>query len=200
MNRPSSAKARPTNAAARKSAKTTAGMLQLVESTPMKSAAATHGVEPADVMTRLLKLNNRLMVPFSIHLEKRYKISLSEFRMLMTIGRIGATAAHELTDLTGINAMGVSRAISALRRHGRVTVGTDPYNRRRKNIQLTAKGRALYEIMKPASNRVAQYLFASLRADEIMAFNHFIETLTAQLEATDDRGRSLFLQSTQLED
>ena len=164
---------------------------------PSVSAISSSSVEPIEVMTRLLKLNNKLMVPFSIHLEKRYKISLVEFRMLMTIGRLGDTAAHELSDHTGINAMGVSRAVSALRRHGRVTVGTDPENRRRKTIRLTEKGRTLYERMKPASNKVAEYLFASLRADEIMAFDHFVRTLTAQLEATDEQGRSLFLESTQ---
>ena len=175
----------------------------MAEAWPLHSshpAAAATGMEPIEVMTRLLKLNNRLMVPFAIHLEKQHDISMTEFRMLMTIGRVGATAAHELIEHTGINAMGVSRAIAALRRHGRVTVQTDPDNRRRKHIQLTPKGRTLYERMKPASNKVAQYLFGALRPDEIMAFDHFVRTLTDRLEATDEQGRSLFLESTQPSD
>lgn len=195
MTRTAQTKARRSALNHRRSRAATRADIQTIDSPAAPRAAV--GMEPIEVMTRLLKLNNRLLVPFAIHLEKRHEITLNEFRMLMTIGRIGATAAHELSEHTGINAMGVSRAVAALRRHGRVAVQTDPNNRRRKHIQLTQKGRALYERMTPASNKVAQYLFAALRPDEIMAFDHFVKTLTARLEATDEQGRSLFLESTQ---
>ena len=42
------------------------------------------------MLHQLLKLTNRLMAPFSTHLSHRYKISLNEFRLLMTIGALGA--------------------------------------------------------------------------------------------------------------
>lgn len=154
------------------------------------------GVKPSEILTRLLKLQNRLMAPFSIHLEKRHKISLTEFRMLMSIGRLGVTASHELVEQTGVNAMGVSRAIGELRRHGRVVVDVDPANRRRKTIQLTTKGQTLYDQMLPTTEKVADYLFEALRPDEIMAFDHFVSTLTTQLEANDEQGRSQFLERT----
>ena len=48
------------------------------------------------MLHQLLKLTNRLMAPFSTHLSHRYKISLNEFRLLMTIGALGRTASHEL--------------------------------------------------------------------------------------------------------
>ncbi len=32
----------------------------------------------------------------------------------MTIGALGTTASHEVADLTGVNVMSVSRAVSAL--------------------------------------------------------------------------------------
>ena len=44
------------------------------------------GVSPSDILGHVLKLYNRLLVPFSAHLEKRHKIGLNEFRMLMMIG------------------------------------------------------------------------------------------------------------------
>jgi MarR family transcriptional regulator, lower aerobic nicotinate degradation pathway regulator len=165
---------------------------------PKRAPAKTlpGGVQPSEILTRLLKLQNRLMAPFSIHVEKRHKISLNEFRMLMSIGRMGVTASHELVEQTGVNAMGVSRAIGELRRHGRVVVDVDPNNRRRKTIHLTAKGQTLYEQMLPTTEKVADYLFEALRPDEIMAFDHFVGTLTAQLEATDEHGKSQLLERT----
>lgn len=158
--------------------------------------ATPGGVRPSELLTRLLKLHNRLMTPFSVHVEKRHKISLNEFRMLMSIGRLGVTASHELVEQTGINAMGVSRAVSELHRHGRIVLDVDPDNRRRKSIHLTPKGQALYEQMLPTTDKVAHFLFEALRPDEVMAFDHFVRTLTAQLEATDEHGKSQFVERT----
>jgi len=156
--------------------------------------------QPADILHRLLKLNNRLIAPFSIHLERRYRISINEFRALMLIGRLGETASHELAEATGVNTMSISRAVSGLERRGRITVGTDASNRRRKTLRLTEEGRRLYETMLPTTGKVADYLFAALRPDEIMAFDRYVTTLTDALEAEDDAGRSLFLEQTRPED
>ena len=90
------------------------------------------------------------MAPFSTHLAHRYKISLNEFRMLMTIGALGRTASHELAELTGVNVMSVSRAVATLERHGRIEVVPDPGNRRRKWLALTDEGRAALRDHAPA--------------------------------------------------
>lgn len=150
----------------------------------------------AALLHDLLKLTNRLMAPFSTHLERRYRISLNEFRMLMTIGRLGATASHELAELTGVNVMSVSRAVSALRRDGRIEAKRDPTNHRRKCLKLTAEGERLYAIMRPQTDRVAEYLFSELSEVEIGQLACFVSRLTATLEARDEEGRSQFLERT----
>jgi DNA-binding MarR family transcriptional regulator len=144
----------------------------------------------------LLKLNNRLLQPFSVYLEHQHKISVNEFRLLMMIGRMGVAASHELAELTGVNSMSVSRAVSALRRHGRVNVTTDPKNRRRKTLRLTTEGTRLYLRMQPATDKVARYLFDALGADEMYAFDRYLRILIEALEARDEHGRSLFLERT----
>jgi DNA-binding MarR family transcriptional regulator len=153
-------------------------------------------VSPVDVLNHLLKLHNRLLAPFSIHLEKRHRISLNEFRLLMTIGRLGSAASHEVAELTGENTMAISRAVAVLKRQRRLEVTTDPTNRRRKTLRLTATGRALYEQMLPTTEKVARYLFEALRPDEILAFDRFVRTVTEKLEAYDEAGRSVFLERT----
>ena len=56
----------------------------------------TDSSEKAAMLHQLLKLTNRLMAPFSTHLAHRYKISLNEFRLLMTIGNLGRSASSWL--------------------------------------------------------------------------------------------------------
>jgi DNA-binding MarR family transcriptional regulator len=145
---------------------------------------------------RLLKLNNRLMQPFSTHLSHRHNISLNEFRLLMAIGRLGASASHELAEHTGVNAMSVSRAVSTLERHGRITVEPDPGNRRRKVLKLTAEGRRLYELMRPQTHAVADYLLSDLPEADLAKLDALVSNLIARLEATDEKGHSVFLERT----
>ncbi|MBT2135548.1 MarR family transcriptional regulator [Croceibacterium sp. LX-88] len=152
------------------------------------------------MLHQLLKLTNRLMAPFSTHLAHRYKISLNEFRMLMTIGALGQTASHELAELTGVNVMSVSRAVSTLQRHGRIEVVRDPKNRRRKWLTLTDEGRRLYEIMRPRSEQVADYLFSDLSSAEVTQLDTILTRLIDTLEATDEKGRSLFIERTKPKD
>ena len=181
-------------------ARTRAEKSTVVALVPQSGAPFISGVSPADVLNHVLKLYNRLHAPFSIHLERRHKIGLNEFRLLMTIGRLGTTASHEVAELTGVNTMTISRAVAALRRHRRIEVTTDASNRRRKTLRLTPAGRALYEQMLPTTEKVARYLFAALRPDEIMAFDRFVRTVTEKLEASDETGRSLFLERTRPDD
>lgn len=158
--------------------------------------------EPGDkaaTLHQLLKLTNRLMAPFSTHLAHRYKISLNEFRLLMTIGALEKTASHELAEVTGVNVMSVSRAVATLQRHGRIEVVRDPANRRRKWLTLTKEGRRLYEIMRPQSEKVAEYLLSDLSEAEITQFGTILTHLIATLEATDAAGNSLFLERTKPE-
>lgn len=145
---------------------------------------------------RLLKLNNRLMQPFSTHLSHRHNISLNEFRLLMAIGRLGASASHELAEHTGVNAMSVSRAVATLQRHGRITVDSDPGNRRRKVLRLTPEGHRLYETMQPQTQSVADYLLTGLSESDIVKLDDIVGKLIARLEATDEEGRSLFIEQT----
>jgi len=156
----------------------------------------TDGSDKAAMLHQLLKLTNRLMAPFSTHLAHRYRISLNEFRLLMTTGALGRTASHELAELTGVNVMSVSRAVATLERHGRIEVVRDPANRRRKWLSLTEEGQRLYELMRPQSEKVAEYLFSELEPPEVEQLATILTRLIDTLEATDESGRSLFIERT----
>ncbi|AKH43905.1 DNA-binding MarR family transcriptional regulator [Altererythrobacter atlanticus] len=156
-------------------------------------------INKVGTLHQLLKLTNRLMAPFSTHLADRYSISMNEFRMLMAIGWLGPCASHELSEHTGVNAMSVSRAVATLEKHGRISVEPDPRNRRRKTLRLTEEGERLYAIMRPQSVKVAEYLLHKLSDEDVAALDRIMDVLICTLEATDDRGNSLFLESTRPE-
>ena len=151
------------------------------------------------LLHNLLKLQNRLMAPFSTHLSHQYRISLNEFRLLMTIGNLGRTASHEVAQLTGVNVMSVSRAVATLQRDGRVLVERDSANRRRKWLTLTEEGQRLYQAMRPQSEKVAEYLFSELDGEELEALESLLGRLIDKLEATDEEGRSSFIEATKPE-
>lgn len=154
------------------------------------------GGNKAALLHRLLKLTNRLMAPFSTHLQHRYRISLNEFRVLMTVGALKRTASHEVAELTGVNVMSISRAVAALEKDGRLLVQPDDANRRRKWLSLTDEGRRLYTIMRPQSEKVAEYMLSELSDGEVAQLDRLVMQLVATLEARDDDGASLFLERT----
>ena len=92
--------------------------------------------------------------------------------------------------------MSVSRAVQTLQRHGRISIEPDPHNRRRKVLKLTPEGRRLYELMRPQTHAVADYLLAELGDADQAKLDELVCMLIARLEATDDKGRSLFLERT----
>lgn len=145
---------------------------------------------------KLLKLNHRLLAPFSAHFEQQFNITVNQFRVLMMVGRLGATASHEIVELTAANPMSVSRSVAELKKSGRLNVASDPNNGRRKTLTLTAEGQKLYEAMLPATAKVMAYLFKDLREDEIMAFDRYVTTLIKTLEETGENGELRFIEYT----
>lgn len=156
------------------------------------------GVEPTDILHRLLKLQNELMAPFATHLEKQHRISVNGFRALMLIGRLGVTASHELAEILGVNAMSVHRAVRMLHHQGRIVIEPDPVDFRRKTLRLSPDGQRLYRQMLPQTDMVANYLLSSLKPEEVREFDRLITVLTEGLEARDEHGRWLFIERTRL--
>lgn len=164
---------------------------------PEHTAFAQHKLSSSnnlETLNTVLKLNNKVMTPFSTFLERQHKISLNEFRLLMLIGRHPGSASHELVEMSGVTPMSVSRAVTTLHKHGRIATDRDPTNGRRKIHFLTEEGRKLFEYMLPLANLVADYLVLPLNSSELNSFNDLISKLMDGLEKTDAEGKSAFLE------
>ncbi len=139
-------------------------------------------VAPSLVLYRLLKLSNLISRPFLAEDAVRYRISLNELRVLMTLAPLREAASHELASVAGMHPMNVSRAVAALRRQSRVSEQTDPGNRRRKLLRLTAQGWALYRQLLPHVGEVAGEVFRDLTRGEIAQLSRLLDMMTARLE------------------
>jgi DNA-binding MarR family transcriptional regulator len=139
-------------------------------------------VSPSLVLYRLLKLSNLISGPFFAADAVRYRISLNELRVLMTLAPLRQAASHELAALAGMHPMNVSRAVAALRRHDRVVQQPDPANRRRKLLKLTPRGWTLYRHLLPHVGEVAAQVFRDLTRGEIAQLSRLIDMMTARLE------------------
>lgn len=175
-------------------------MARHMSSRPSPSSRSASGEatpeRKAILLQRLLQLQNRLLTPFNAHMQKRYEISANEFRIFMTLGRMGSGAAHEIAEVTGLSTMTVSRAIASLERAGRVTVRRNEANKRSNILALTSEGEGLFQEMLPVSSQVAEYLFGGMTSREINAFAARVDSMIARLKVVDDEGRSAFLEAT----
>lgn len=134
-------------------------------------------------LIELLKLATQISRPMLAEVAAPHGVSLNELRVLMSLAGEGKLAAHQVSDLTGLPAMAVSRAVFALVEAGRLVETRDAANRRRKLLALTPHGYAFYEAVAPDVQRVALRLFESLTGVERRVSAKVVNKLLAQLEA-----------------
>jgi len=159
---------------------------------------ARHDV-PSLMMFRLLRLYNQMIASFKAHIEKQFSLSLGEFRILMTLGRMESAASHEIAEATGIGIMNISRAVASLTKKGQVTATVDRKNKRRKILRLTDKGLRRFAQLSPSAELVAKYMVQGISEGELVLFSRLVTQMIHQLEAEDENGESIFLQQTRLE-
>lgn len=158
---------------------------------------ARHDV-PSLMMFRLLRLYNQMIAAFKAHIEKQFSLSMGEFRVLMTLGRMESAASHEIAEATGIGIMNISRAVASLTQKGQVTSTVDRKNKRRKILSLTDKGLQRFAQLSPSAELVAKYMVQDISDAELVVFSRLITQMIHQLEAEDENGESIFLQQTRL--
>jgi len=78
-----------------------------------------------------------------------YGLNAPQFWVLVGVAERRGTALGELADRLRLDAPTASRLVAGLTRKGLVRSGNDPADRRRRRIELTAKGTALAERMLP---------------------------------------------------
>ncbi len=115
---------------------------------------------------RLSVLSNNVSQAIARQYAERFELSVNEWRAMAILGRYPGVSANEVAERTAMDKVAVSRALARLIDAGRVRRTTHGDDRRRSVLELTARGRRVYEQVAPMALRHEQRLLAHLDAQE----------------------------------
>jgi DNA-binding MarR family transcriptional regulator len=99
---------------------------------------------------RLNRLAAEVSAALSVEYRERYGLDIPEWRVLATLGfREGACTAQYISYCTRTHKSTISRAVTSLMRRKIIERVANENDRREFALQLTPKGRALYEELIP---------------------------------------------------
>jgi DNA-binding MarR family transcriptional regulator len=128
---------------------------------------------------RLSVLTNRISGQIARLYAERFALTIPEWRVMAVLGRFGAMSANEIVERTAMDKVRVSRAVALLGGKGRLRRRADPADRRRVVLDLSRRGRAVYQEVVPLALGVEARLLAPLSAAE----RALVERVIARLEA-----------------
>tara|TARA_B100000683_G_scaffold32681_1_gene28679 strand:- start:18582 stop:19016 length:435 start_codon:yes stop_codon:yes gene_type:complete len=127
-------------------------------------------------------LSNRIGRAFHGEIETKFGITISEWRVLMTLTSEKGVSAAEITNSWAMEKMMVNRAIQRLVDNGCITRERDPNDRRRYRLALTTKGRKLYDKIAPTANKRYNELMSAIDSDETDALVRALQKIIQRAE------------------
>jgi DNA-binding MarR family transcriptional regulator len=122
-------------------------------------------------------VSNHISRAFDNEIEGRYDLSLSEWRVMLTLAHEpGATAVVIINNWT-MDKMAVSRAVSKLEARGLIRRKQNTEDRRSYSLSLTARGRKTYDGILPYANQRYHELLEPLNTRELDALKNALEKL-----------------------
>ncbi len=132
---------------------------------------------------RLNRLAAEVSAALSAEYQERYGLDIPEWRVLATLGfRNGACTAQYICQCTRTHKSTISRAVTALMRRKIVERVANEDDRREFALQLTRKGRALYEALIPRLLRKEQQILSCLSAQERRDFAALLGKIERKLD------------------
>jgi DNA-binding MarR family transcriptional regulator len=132
---------------------------------------------------RLSVLTNVVSSTIAEAYQRRFGLSIPEWRVLAVLARHPGVSAAEVARLTRMDAVAVSRAVARLLAAGRLrrTIARD--DRRRSVLAMTATGTAVYREVAPLALGYERELLATLGAAERAALDRALDALTTRAQA-----------------
>jgi DNA-binding MarR family transcriptional regulator len=133
---------------------------------------------PYRLSVLMLRISNAIARSY----ERRFRLSVPEWRVMAVLGRFGPLSANGVAEKTQMDKVRVSRAVARLMAAGRVSRRTDRMDRRRSILALTAAGEAIHREIVPHAERVEARLLAGLDEVERAALDRLLAKLEARAE------------------
>ena len=109
--------------------------------------------------------------------EKRFGVSIPEWRVIAVLGRYPGLSAVEVADRTLMDKVAVSRAVTKLIKTGRIDREFADADRRRSILNLSEEGKKVHNEIAPLALEFEQQLVQNISEDDYEKFNSTLEQL-----------------------
>jgi len=129
---------------------------------------------------RLSILSNTVSNTIATAYNKRFGLSIPEWRVIAVLGRFPGLSAVEVAERTLMDKVAVSRAVTKLINSGRVDRQIADADRRRSILRLSTEGRQVHDEIAPLALKFEEDLLHGLSEDEIQTLSVIMERLLAR--------------------
>jgi DNA-binding MarR family transcriptional regulator len=109
--------------------------------------------------------------------EKRFGVSIPEWRVIAILGRFPGLSAVEVAERTFMDKVAVSRAVTKLIKNGRIDRQFADADRRRSILNLSEEGQQVHNEIAPLALDFESQLVADISEDDYKTFNAILEQL-----------------------
>jgi DNA-binding MarR family transcriptional regulator len=129
---------------------------------------------------RLAVLSNTVSTTVARAYDKRFKVSIPEWRVIAILGRFPGLSAVEVAERTMLDKVAVSRAVTKLIKKGRVDREFADADKRRSILNLSEEGRKLHDEIAELALNFESDLLEGLGDEELDQLNNIMERLLAR--------------------
>lgn len=130
---------------------------------------------------RLSVLNNLVSRALAEQYQARFGLSIPEWRVMANLGRAAPLSANEVAERTSMDKVKVSRAIARMHGAGLVKRETDPRDNRMSRLQLSTRGKRIYDKIAPMALAWEREFLSVLSESEIAAFDKILGKLDKRI-------------------
>jgi len=129
---------------------------------------------------RLAVLSNTVSTTVARAYDKRFSVSIPEWRVIAVLGRFPGLSAVEVAERTLMDKVAVSRAVTKLIKNGRIDREFADADRRRSILNLSEEGKKLHDEIAQLALQFERDLLHDFSEDEMKNLNSIMERLLAR--------------------
>ena len=129
---------------------------------------------------RLSVLSHTVSSAIALVYDKRFDLTIPEWRVIAILGRFPGLSAVEVADRTLMDKVAVSRAVTKLLKNGRLDREFADADRRRSILNLSEIGRKVHDEIAPLALGIEDDLLHGLTDEQVTTLNEIVERLLAR--------------------
>lgn len=128
---------------------------------------------------RLAVLSNTVSTTVARAYDKRFNVSIPEWRVIAVLGRFPGLSAVEVAERTLMDKVAVSRAVTKLIKNGRIDREFADADKRRSILNLSEEGKRLHDEIATLALEFERDLLRGFSQEEVDSLNSIMERLLA---------------------